>query len=393
MKHPHVMRYVRERPWAILPGALEAIVEILESAELGLRSDEEIRAAILQARADRGGERDSTTLRVGTTAIVPIYGVIMPRASMFEVSQSGTSLEELRSELNELVDDSDVKSIVLDINSPGGSVELLTETANEIRAMRAKKPIVAAGNGMVASAAYHLAAQASEFFATPSGLVGSVGVYSTHQDLSEKQRQAGVKTTFIQTSKRKTEGNPFEPLSEDTKAHIQTLVDGAFDAMVADVAAGRRVSEGDVRGERFGQGRVYPAAEAVRRGMADGVQSFDQTVSALLSNGVSGRADPAIAPAVPAATEEELLDQSRAALAELNPTFSDAVEDALRAIEAVVSDSEALRVLSRRKREELRSLGDRLESLLIVTEPATDAGDKLEGAFKQSRAALEMGVK
>lgn len=371
MRHRHVERYVRERPWAILPGALEAIMEILAMNELGERSQDEIQEAIEAARQRSGGDRETTTLRVGTTAIVPIYGVIMPRASMFEVSQSGTSLETLRSELDELVRDEDVRSIVLDVNSPGGSTELLTETASEIRAMRDRKPIIAVSNAMAASAAYHLAAQASELFVTPSGMLGSVGVYATHQDLSAKQEQAGIKTTFIQAGKRKTEGNPFEPLSEEAKKQIQALVDEHYRVMVGDIAAGRRVAEGTVRGETFGEGRVFHAHDAVRRGMADGVQTFDETVSTVLATGVSGRA-----PARVEATYNGHLDT----------TFSDAVESALGAVEAVVTDSEALRVLSRRKREELSGLRSRLDELLVTEPEEDDAGSDLESETLEAEA-------
>jgi signal peptide peptidase SppA len=360
MRHKHVERYVRERPWAILPGALEAIMEILAMHELGERSPAEIEEAIKAARASNGGDAETATMRVGSTAILPIYGVIMPRASMFEVSQSGTSLETFRSELDELMRDDSVKSIVLDVNSPGGSTELLTETANELRAARTRKPIIGVANGMAASAAYHLLSQASEAFGTPSGMVGSVGVYATHQDLSAAAEKAGVKTTFIQAGKRKTEGNPFEPLSDSAKAQIQSLVDEHYGVMVSDIAAGRRVAEGTVRGEGFGEGVVFTSSAAARRGMIDGVQTFDETVATVLATGVSGRAPARVEPAA--------------------ETFADAVEVALRAVDAVVTDSEALRVLSRRKRGDLAALHERVEKLLDVTEPEEDdAGVDLEG--------------
>lgn len=378
MKHEHVERFIRERPWAILPGALEAIVQIFAAYETGERSEEEIRAAIEAARGSR--TQESTTQRVGSVAIVPIYGTIIPRADLFSSLSGGTSLESLRSELDDLMRDDSIASIVLDVNSPGGSTELLTETANEIRGMREQKPIVAVANAMAASAAYHLGAQASEFFVTPSGMVGSVGVYATHQDLSAAQEKAGVKTTFIQAGDRKTEGNPFEPLSEEAEAQIQSLVDAHYGAMVADIAAGRRVAEGTVRGETFGEGRVFHAHEAVRRGMADGVQTFDETVATVLATGVSGLAPIAHIAASAMSDEEAAALRARLADAYEAETFADAVTRALRAVDTVVTDSEALRVLSRSKRGDLAVLRERLTALLEVTEPEeADAGVDLEG--------------
>lgn len=385
MKHPNVVRYVRERPWAILPGALEAIVEILAMHELGERSEEEIRAALEAARP----AREPAAQRVGSLAVVPIYGAIFPRASLFSDLSGGTSLEALRSDLDELTRDESVRAIVLDVNSPGGSTELLHETAGEIRKMRERKPIVAVGNTMAASAAYHLASQASEFFITPSGMAGSVGVYATHQDLSAMQEKAGIKTTFIQAGRRKTEGNPFEPLSKEAEEQIQSLVDEHARLMVGDIAAGRRVPEADVSGERFGEGRMFHAAEATRRGMADGVQTFDTTVSTLLATGVSGRATaPALERAgrpIEVALVGELgpewvtlMPEQAAkvrAVAATEKTFDETIETAVSALDALVTGSERFPRLSRRKRERLEELAERITTRLAATDEEAVSAD------------------
>src|SRR5258706_15485532 len=112
---------------------------------------------------------------------------------------------------------------------------------------------MAIANGVAASAAYWLASQASEMMATPSGLVGSIGVYSVHENWAEAAKQAGVETTFIYAGKYKTEANELAPLGADAKGHMQSLVDGYYAAFTRDVARGPGVAVADVRGG-MGQG-------------------------------------------------------------------------------------------------------------------------------------------
>ena len=92
----------------------------------------------------------------------------------------------------------------------------------------------------------------------------------------------GVKVNLISAGKYKTEGNPFEPLSEEAREQIQKRVDEYYDMFVAAVARNRSVSRSDVRGG-FGQGRMVGAKEAVASGMADRVATLDETISRLAS--------------------------------------------------------------------------------------------------------------
>ena len=368
MKTRNVMKFVSSRPWAIVPGTLEAIVELLAVHEAG----ETFSPEELEARISSGPGRGAAD-RVGGVSVLPIYGVITPRADMFSDVSGGTSLETFRSQLAEAMSDDDVRAIVLDVNSPGGSTELLEETAAELRAARETKPIVAVSNTMTASAAYHLASQASEFFVTPSGHAGSIGVYTTHEDLSGAQEKAGIKTTHVKAGSRKVDGNPFEPLSKEARAHLQTLVDAAYGTMVRDIALGRRVSEADVSGERFGEGRVFDARRAVARGMADGVQTFDETVATVLVTGESGRAPAPMTPAAIAAALDVPVEL-------VTGSFSDAVEHAVSALEAVVTDSERFPRLSRRKQEQLSELRGRLDEVLA------EHADELEEELSDDEA-------
>lgn len=276
MKYDRIIRYVLETPWAIRPQALAAIIEVLQTRVDGkVFSDEELADRIGAANAQRRAAK-----RAGNVAVLPIYGSIFPRANLFTDFSGGTSLERFQEAFRELDSSSDVASIVLDISSPGGSVELVPETAEMIRA--ATTPVTAIANAEAASAAYWLGAQADELVITPSGMAGSIGVWTAHEDWSRHDGNLGVDTTLIFAGQYKVEGNPFEPLGDEAKTAIQLVVDEYYDMFTAAVAAGRGVSGNVAKGEQFGQGRMLTAERAVKAGMADRVATFDTIVRELM---------------------------------------------------------------------------------------------------------------
>ncbi|NBS98856.1 MAG: S49 family peptidase, partial [Betaproteobacteria bacterium] len=179
--------------------------------------------------------------------------------------------------LRQLLADDTVGQILIDIDSPGGSVYGVAELADEIQSARAQKPVVAIANSLAASAAYWIGCAASEFYVTPGGEVGSIGVWQAHQDYSKALDEAGVKTTLISAGKFKVEGNPYAPLDEDAQAFMQTRVDEYYTAFTRSVAKGRGVPIAQVR-DAMGQGRVLGADSALAQGMVDGVASFDEVL-------------------------------------------------------------------------------------------------------------------
>jgi len=284
VRYQHVLRAVRDTPWAIRP---EALLVIQDGEQL---TDEQIHARIQAARPL------TPAAQLGDVAVLPLFGVLMPRASLMSQMSGGTSVEQFTRDLGDLVADDTVETIVLNVDSPGGMTDLIPEAAQQIREARNQKRIIAVANTDAASAAYWLAAQATELIVTPSGSVGSVGVYAAHQDFSEKLQREGVATTLISAGRFKTEGNPFEPLNEEALAAVQARVDEFYAMFTTDVAAGRRVTPDDVRGG-FGEGRMVTATNAVAIGMADRVDTLDGVVARLTGRTTLGRRRPSRAPA------------------------------------------------------------------------------------------------
>lgn len=251
----------------------------------------------------------------GRVARIPVMGSISRRASFWSLMFGGTSVDGLTKALHEVALDDTIGTVLLDIDSPGGTVSGLPELAAEVRKLRESKHVVALANSLTASAAYWIASQADEIVATPEALVGSVGVFSVHEDWSKAMDRIGVKTTYIHAGKFKVEGNPDEPLTPEARDHMQAIVDDAYRLFVADVARGRGISPADVR-SKYGEGRVLTAIDAKAAGMVDRIAGFDETVRRL--SGVRGdtptpalpRDDEAVTvegadPATAAADQEE----------------------------------------------------------------------------------------
>ena len=107
-----------------------------------------------------------------------------------------------------------------------------------------------------------------------SGQVGSIGVYGVHEDLSKAAERLGVKTTLISAGKYKTEGNPWEPLSDLARSEMQSKVDAHYRQFTDDVAFGRGVSPGAVV-KGYGEGRMLLARPALAAGMVDEIGTLD----------------------------------------------------------------------------------------------------------------------
>jgi signal peptide peptidase SppA len=245
--YERILRAVYATPWFIERSKLDAIVGFLELKAAGSGPSEETLAAVRAASAaaaDRSIARQS-----GAVAVLPLMGLITHRGNMMgDISgPRGTSVEKFTAGFRQALNDPNVKAIVIDVDSPGGSVDGVDELASEIFQARGKKPMTAIANTLMASAAYYIGSAADELVVTPSGLVGSIGVYMAHTDTSEKDAKDGVKTTVISAGKYKAEGAAGKPLGEDGIAYAQSVVDSFYEQFVKAVARGRGVSAAAVR--------------------------------------------------------------------------------------------------------------------------------------------------
>ena len=267
-------------PWALTPDYLSLMAGVLTRWALDEPMSAEIRDQIDQDKEARSN-RQRQQPESGAVAVIPVYGVITQRPPQDISGSGGTSTMNIARAVKSAANDSAVSQILLDIDSPGGSVYGMVEVGDEIYQARAKKPVVAIANSLSASAAYWLGSQASEFYVAPGGEVGSIGVYTAHQYLGKYLEDMGIEMTLISAGKYKVEGNQIEPLGDEAKAAIQARVDDYYNAFVAAVARGRGVTAAQVK-SGMGQGRVLGETEALAEKMIDGVIAYDALVDKMM---------------------------------------------------------------------------------------------------------------
>lgn len=352
VRYVHVINYVTGRPWAILPEKMTEILSFLYTRASGEYIDP---AIVAEYRA--AAERRPRQRKADAVGVLPIYGTISHRMDLLTEMSGGTSIEGLTRDLRVMVADPDISAIVLDVDSPGGAVDGIEEFAAEVYQSRRKKPIVAVANTLAASAAYWIAASASELVVTPTALVGSVGVIAAHENIAGMLEQKGVEVSLITAGEHKAENNPFEPLTEEGRAEIQKHVDEYYGLFTRAVARGRNVPVETVRKD-FGGGRVFGAKEAISIGMADRMATLDEVVA------TAGR------------LPERLQQDGPAAL-----TFENEADAALTAVRSFQARVEALTALREGRptplsqahmprlsehRDAYRALADGLDALIVA---------------------------
>ena len=278
-------------PWALMPERLQAMAGVLTRWSAGEPPTDEAMFQIQSERVLRDTRKQMAAANAGSgIAVLPLYGVVTQRGNMVDdISGPGsTSTQQFTSALRQVLADDTVGQILIDIDSPGGSVYGVAELASEIVKARAQKPVVAVANSLAASAAYWIGCSASEFYVTPGGEVGSIGVWQAHFDYSKALEEEGVKTTLVSAGKFKVEGNPYVPLDPEAQAFMQSRVDDYYNAFIQAVAVGRGVSVDDVR-NGMGEGRVLGADAALAQRMVDGIASFDDVLARMQAK-VTGNA-------------------------------------------------------------------------------------------------------
>lgn len=264
---------ILNRPWAVTAGRFRAMVEMARDATASAPSGPS--AALTRRRAALLAENRTDSSRI---AVLSLFGLLAQRTGPMEFGD--TSLEVFGAIFNRVLAAPSIESIVIEVDSPGGGVYGVAEVAALIFAARERKRVVAIADAMAASAAYWIGSAAGELSCTPSGQVGSIGILAVHEDWSRAEEAAGVRVTLISAGKYKTEGNEHEPLGDAARAALRDRVAQYYGMFTRAVARHRGISQGDVAGG-FGEGRLVGAADALRLGMVDRIETMDQMLDRL----------------------------------------------------------------------------------------------------------------
>lgn len=311
---------VIDAPWAILPGKLKEIVAAYEARLLGEHVD--LQAVSASLGRPLGSEPQDYEI-VNGVAVIPIMGTIGRRANLFSDISGGASSDLVARDLRAAAANSRVNSILLHIDSPGGTVAGTQQLADVVREVGAVKPVVSLGDGTIASAAYWIGSAAQAvFIADGTTQVGSIGVVNQHRDVSKAEEQRGVKTTEIYSGKYKRIASTFAPLSEEGLAYMRDQVDYLYTQFVQAVAGNRGASVDQVLAD-MADGRIFIGQQAIDAGLVDGIATLDQLVGRLAAGEFSKTGARTVPPSKPRAdlptspkgtsmsiTREELAAQS-----------------------------------------------------------------------------------
>nr|BDD45817.1 hypothetical protein 16 [bacterium] len=273
-KKSRVLEAIYASQWAIMPEMLETIHEIVANHVHGEKAD----LATIEAQLGRKLENTySVEVRDGV-AVIPVHGTLAKRMSFFMAVSGGTSTEMLLNDFREAVRSDDVEAILLDIDSPGGTVDGTKALADEIYGARGTKPIVAYGNGLMASAAYWIGSAADHVIVEPTATVGSIGVITIHTDVSKAEERYGYKNTVITAGKFKAIGNQYEPLTKFGRQYIQERLDYLYSIFIDETARNRGKSVKEALA--MADGKIFIGKQAVDIGLADAIGSFDDAFNA-----------------------------------------------------------------------------------------------------------------
>jgi signal peptide peptidase SppA len=303
-------------PWAITPEYLREIRGIYETHLRG----EKISIPDVEAKLGRPLEKPETAMEViDGVAVVRLDGPLARRMNLMGRVSGGTSTELIARDLRQAADDPSIKGIVLDINSPGGTVDGTQELAGLVDAL--PKPVVALARGVMASAAYWIGSAADAvYLADRTTAVGSIGVVATHVDVSRAEQAAGIKTTEITAGRYKRIASNYQPLTDEGRSAIQDQVDAIYSVFVEDVAINRKTSIDDAL-TRMADGRIFIGDAAIAAGLADGYSSLDLLISGLSGGAQKTPGFAALADGVsaPITIEEEVMNMTAKELQEKYP--------------------------------------------------------------------------
>ena len=253
-------------PWAITETALQTILEI------AARENESPQA--VAAKLGRDLQNTYTASEREGVAIIPVTGPLFRYANIFTAVSGASSYELIARDFTAALENPQIKGIILDIDSPGGEVNGVSELSNMVYAARGKKPVVAYASGDAASGAYWIASAADEIVVSDTSALGSIGVVGMYRGKSGKQGE-DVEIVSSQSPHKR-----LDPSSDEGRARLQMRIDSMADVFIETIARNRKVST-DIVQTHYGGGDVLIGAKAVQAGLADRVGSLEQLIQEL----------------------------------------------------------------------------------------------------------------
>lgn len=272
-----VARAFFNQVWAVTPEMYSVLENIVLERLDGHKPD----ASEIEARVD-GKTYGSGSGAVTGGAIVQInlHGVLMSRVQAMERLSGGNTPQRFASAIRQAADDPTVGTIVISVDSPGGSVAGIGVAAAAVAYAAGKKRTIAVIDDAAYSAAYWIVSGASEIVIPESGGVGSISVIMAHLDRREQLANIGIKPTVLRTGANKALGQEIEALTPTIRAKLEANMQKWHDLFVADVARGRGRTAAEVQAQ-WADGSTWLGQAAVDAGLADRVGDLHTVLAEL----------------------------------------------------------------------------------------------------------------
>ena len=208
-------------------------------------------------------------------AVIPVYGAISQGASSRSWDRGS---QQIARRIKLMADKKEVKAIVLDINSPGGSVGAVQEIYSTIKRakMTTKKPFIARFGEVSASGGYYIASACDLVVAHPGTITGSIGVIFSVSNFEGLMKKVGYKSDAIKSGKFKDIGSPTREMTPDERKLLQAMIDDSYGQFVAAVAEGRKMTVEQVK--VLADGRIFTGSQAKENGLVDKLGDLQDAV-------------------------------------------------------------------------------------------------------------------
>ena len=240
--------------------------------QLGIKDDEFINQVgiidMSRTKSKRSGDE---------IAIYYAYGDIVDGDAQGIASEHVIDAQTVCKDLEKLMNDDDVKAVVLRVNSGGGSAYASEQIWHQVEMLKAKKPVVVSMGGMAASGGYYISCGSNWIVAEPTTLTGSIGIFGMFPDASQLlTEKLGVKFDEVKTNKNSGFGTMARPFNEEEMTYLDKYVERGYELFRSRVAAGRKMSVEDV--EAIAQGRVWLGQDGLKNKLVDQLGGLNDAV-------------------------------------------------------------------------------------------------------------------
>ena len=226
-------------------------------------------ADLKTVKADKNGNEIAVYYAYGDIVDAPVSGT--------SLSQHNIVGKDVCKDLKELMDDDDVKAVVIRVNSGGGSAFASEQMWHQIMELKKVKPVVVSMGGYAASGGYYMSVPANWIVAEPTTITGSIGIFGMFPDFSGlASEKLGIKFDEVKTNKNGTFLSPMRPLTPDEMRMLQVYIDRGYNTFKDRVAQGRKLTMQQV--ETIAQGHVYTGEDALKIKLVDELGGLDKAV-------------------------------------------------------------------------------------------------------------------